>query len=167
MTWDARCRAGDTRPSGIATRHQTKIHEGAEQLRRIQRHIPAGQRVLARLSHPFNLDFGRNTIYVIDWPGGASPPPGLPLETSAEDLARYLRSRSIRYVLYSHGDQANYSYRGYRHRIRPGDGYVARARVTTELTFIFQQRLSELAQSYSVLADDGLVFALDLERPKG
>ena len=88
-----------------------EVHEGADALRRIQRQIPAGQRVLARLSHPFNLDFGRNTIYVVDWPGGASPPPGMPLETSAEDLARYLRSRSIRYVLYSHGDQANYSVR--------------------------------------------------------
>ncbi|HKT80051.1 MAG TPA: hypothetical protein VJP86_07505 [Vicinamibacterales bacterium] len=138
---------------------------GTQSLRGLQTFVPAGERLLARLSRPYQLNFARNTVYIVDWPGGASLPPGMPIEQTAEDLAAYLRAHDIRYVIYSYGDEAGYPVAGFGHRIRPGTGYVARARVTTELTFAFQQRLRELGQTYPRLADDGQAFVLDLSRP--
>jgi len=139
-----------------------ELEMGKTELRALQAKIPAGVAILARLSRPFNLDLKRNTVYVIDWPGASSPPPGLPCFGRAENLARYLRALSIRYVMYSYGDEAGFPKSLYSGRLLPGDNYLARLRCQAEYTFAFQDRLMELSRSYRKVGDDGKVFLLDL-----
>jgi hypothetical protein len=67
----------------------------------LQQSIPQGETVLTRLDAPFILDFKRNQLFLADWPGGASLPPGMPAFKGPEALANYLVSKSIRYIAYS------------------------------------------------------------------
>jgi hypothetical protein len=133
----------------------------------VQGAIPPHARVLARLSEPYLLNFRRNPIYIIDWPGGSSPPPGMPLD-SAEAIAEYLRNQGIRYVMYSYKNEADYPQNGLSHRLwtETRKGYRGRIRVLTLFTFMFQDRLLELGNLYRKLADDGETFALDLMHPR-
>ncbi len=128
----------------------------------LQKAIPPGVSILVRASKPFLLDLNRNKVFIIDWPGGASPPPGLPLEDGPEQLADYLRSQSIQYVLYTYGDEAGYSYAKYKHRLKWHYGYFSRVRKLSQYTFLFQTRLLEMAHGYQKIYDDGQVFVLDL-----
>ena len=70
--------------------------------RELQRAVPSGEKMLVRLAKPYALNFRRNPIYVVDWPGIASPRPGIPLRGEPEELAAYLRHQGIRYVAYSY-----------------------------------------------------------------
>ena len=73
--------------------------------RTIQKSIPEGETILARVDKPFLLDFKRNTIFIADWPGEVSPPPGIPSFQGSETLADYLLSHQIRYLVYSYGNE--------------------------------------------------------------
>jgi len=128
----------------------------------LQKAIPPGASILVRASKPFLLDFHRNRVFIIDWPGGASPPPGMPLEDGPEKLADYLRSQSIQYVIYTFGDEAGYPYAKYKHRLKWHYGYFSRVRKLSQYTFLFQTRLLEMAHRYQKIYDDGQVFVLDL-----
>jgi hypothetical protein len=63
--------------------------------RQLQESIPAARPFLAFLPLPHLLDFGRNPINVIDTDCSVSPPPGMPVKRSAEEVAQYLRSLGI------------------------------------------------------------------------
>jgi hypothetical protein len=39
--------------------------------------VPQGSRVLTRLDKPFLIDLKKHTIWIADFPGGASLPPGM------------------------------------------------------------------------------------------
>ena len=90
----------------------------------MQQSIPQGETVLARLAYPFLLDFKRNRIFIADWPGGASLPPGMPSFKGAEALANYLISKSIRYVAYSYANEANCSWKLYGKIIYHGNNQI-------------------------------------------
>jgi hypothetical protein len=64
-----------------------------------QKAIPVGRRFLAFLPMAHLLDYRRNPVYVIDGMCGISPPPGIPLESGPEDVARYLRALGISWIL--------------------------------------------------------------------
>lgn len=77
----------------------------ADEVRRyaaLQQSIPPGSALITRVKHPYLLDFGRNRVFVVDWPGGASPPPGMPTFGGGNALADYFIARRIRYVAYSY-----------------------------------------------------------------
>ncbi|MCU0292894.1 MAG: hypothetical protein MUF10_13030 [Thermoanaerobaculaceae bacterium] len=63
--------------------------------------VPAGATVLARLRLPYLLDFGAHRVFIMGFPGMASPPPGLPLFQGPEAVASYLRATGVRYLAYS------------------------------------------------------------------
>ncbi len=127
---------------------------------RMQQAVPAGARLLVRLTQPYLLDFQRNPIFVADWPGSVSPPPGMPLGRGPEPLARYLLGRGIRYVAYSYRLQADYpeAYFGWMAGPDqpPWDRYQAR------FAFDFQSNLAALGKTRRHLYDDGSTFVLDL-----
>lgn len=131
---------------------------------RMQQSIPEGEVVLARLATPFLLDFKRNKIFVIDIPGGASPPPGMPSFKGPEALADYLTSNSVRYVAYSYAKQAFFARERFGDRLRSGNPWV---RTEAEHTFDFQDNIVKLGQTRSRIYDDGYIFVLDLSKRRG
>ncbi|MBN1796196.1 MAG: hypothetical protein JW804_05940 [Sedimentisphaerales bacterium] len=126
---------------------------------RMQQSIPAGETVLTRLSYPFLLDFKRNTIFISDYSGGASPPPGMPFFKGAEPLSEYLISKSVRYVAYSYADEANFPKRFYLERLKHPSPWVA---AQAKCTFDFQDNLRRLEKSKKKIYNDGRIFVLDL-----
>lgn len=67
---------------------------------KIQQSLPPGATALAIMRNSFTFDFRRNTIYIADFPGMASPPPGLPLTADPETQRRFLIARGIDYIVY-------------------------------------------------------------------
>ena len=64
--------------------------------------VPQGATVLTRVRLPFLLDPTRHNLWVMSFPGMASPPPGMPFFAGAEAVADYLVAHSVRYLAYSH-----------------------------------------------------------------
>jgi hypothetical protein len=67
----------------------------------LQNSIPPGQAVYANFLPTFAMNFQRNNIYVADFPGMSSLPPGMPIQGTPAELRSYLLSKSVRYVAYS------------------------------------------------------------------
>ena len=134
-----------------------------KQYRDVQNSIPAGPQVMVRVSKPFLFNFQRNTIYTVDSPGGASPPPGIPIMSHTSEMADYLLTKSIRYIIYSYGDEAGYSSDELGQRL-PLRDYYALGRIKYEALYIliFQKHLSALGKLYKKIYDDGQIFVLDL-----
>ena len=140
------------------------VGQGDLALREAQSAVPVGEAILARVTRPFDLDFTRNRILLIDWPGGACPPPGISVTGTAEELAEGLRKQSVRYVMYSYADEAGFSRERFSSRLSNDVGMRGRESTVTEYTFLFQDKLLELAQLYPKLMDDGRNFILDISR---
>jgi hypothetical protein len=126
----------------------------------MQQAIPGNATVLARLQYPFLLDFKRNRILIADYPGGSSPPPGMPFFLGGERLAVYLCHQGIRYLAYSYATEAGFYEGLFRERQQPGTEPWARLQALH--THDFQQNLAELGQTRRRIYDDGDVFVLDL-----
>jgi hypothetical protein len=127
---------------------------------RMQESIPPGATVLTRLQYPFLLDFARNPTFIADYPGGSSPPPGMPFFQGGDRLAEYLCRRPIRYLAYSYFLEAGFYDALFEERLRPETEPWLRqqARHTQD----FQLNLAELGRSRKRVYDDGDVFVLDL-----
>src|SRR5256886_7684645 len=72
---------------------------------------PEGARVAALVDDPWLLDFSRNSIALLDFPGAAAPAPGLPSFTDAEHWRAYFVAEGIRYVAFSDPAVSTYMYR--------------------------------------------------------
>ena len=72
-----------------------------------QRAIPEGARFLALVPWPSQLDFRRNDVSVMDWPGMIGPP-GMPALDDVPGWQIYLRRAGFGYVAYSYGDEVGY-----------------------------------------------------------
>ena len=131
-------------------------------MRNLQTSIPQQATVLARLEYPFFLDFHRNRIYVIDWPGGASLSPGMPSFRGRSAIATYLLGNSIQYVAYDYASEAHFARPALAYRLQPWMPYFTRT--AAELTFDFQESLAQLGQSRARIYDDRQAFVLDLIR---
>jgi hypothetical protein len=118
-----------------------------ESYRRMQLAIPEGQIVLTILEKPFLLDFTRNSILIVDNPGGM--PPSIPLFKEAEQLADYLLARSIRFVAYAYRGEA-----GIPKAVFRGQYY--------ERIFDFHRLLDELGRTRRRIYDDGQIFVVAL-----
>jgi hypothetical protein len=131
----------------------------------MQHSVPAGQTILARLDDPFLLDFRRNPIDIIDVPGRASPPPGMPSFAGSEPLANYLLGQHIRYIAYSYSDEAGFS------RAAMGDRLNLDKRDWTYnsalYVFDFQDNLRKLGRTRWRVYDDRKNWVIDLSKPIG
>jgi hypothetical protein len=122
--------------------------------------VPEGAVLLARLRYPFVLDFTRHTILVVNYPGGSSPPPGMPFFQGGEPLARYLCGQDVRYVAYSYRTEANFGKEAFEHRLDPEEFAWTRTQASHALDF--QENLMKLGRSRRRIYDDGDIFVLDL-----
>jgi hypothetical protein len=132
----------------------------ASRYARMQQAVPAGAILLTRLQYPFLLDFGRNTVYIVDYPGVSSPPPGMPLFQGRERLAEYLCGQGVRYVAYSYNKEGGFSRAAYGERLDPFT--LPWTRAEARQAFDFQHSLAMLRLTRHVVFDDGDVDVLDL-----
>jgi hypothetical protein len=65
----------------------------------IQSSIPAGEKLMAIVNHPFALDYARNDISTIDVAGAVSPDPGVPYFKGAQAFKKYFLNRGISYLV--------------------------------------------------------------------
>jgi hypothetical protein len=133
-----------------------------DQYERMQAAIPAGEPFIARMSKPFLLDFNRNLVYVIGYPGMSSPRPGMPISEGGEALSDYLLDQSVRYVAYSQFDEAGFQRRWYGDRVYGDSPWE---RTEARLAYDFHANVWELAASRKRIYDDGEIFVLDLAQP--
>lgn len=134
------------------------------QYRALQQRVPEGETILARLEKPFLLNFRRNRIYIVDSPGGASLPPGMPCFRGAAALADYLASKSIRFVTYSYATESAESRKIFGSFAGPSvQPWIS---ALFKHAFDFQDNLAELGKTRRRIYDDGDIFVLDLsQRP--
>jgi len=132
-----------------------------ERHRQVQQAIPPGGTVLTRLERPFLLDFRRNPIFIEDWPGWASLPPGIPFFKGSEALSSFFTSHSIRYVAYDYATEA-----GFRKELHGAtydkDSFRG---ISTQLLFDFHSNLRELCDTRERVYDDGSTIVVDLLQP--
>jgi hypothetical protein len=90
-------------PAGVHENPIFRVDLPAERLQasRVQAALPPGEPLYASLMVTFPMDFRRNQIYVADFPGMASLPPGMPTQNAPQALRSYLLANHIRYVAYS------------------------------------------------------------------
>lgn len=122
--------------------------------------VPQGSRVLTRLDNPFLMNFKKHTIWIADFPGGASLPPGMPSFKGEEALADYLVSHSIRYVAYSYGNEAHFPRSFFEPMLIPNKNKWLENQALN--AFEFQDSLQKLGKTRKRIYDDGKNFVIDL-----
>lgn len=131
----------------------------------MQQTIPIGATLLVRTDESYGFDFQRNQIWIADYPGSASLPPGMPLDGNPEVLARYLLDHSIRYIAYSYADRAMFSLQVYLQRTAPLDRLKMPMEAReADAAETFQDDLVLLGKTRRHLFDDGKTFVLDIEQ---
>ncbi len=126
--------------------------------------VPQGAIVLTRLDKPFLMNFKKHIVWIADFPGGASLPPGMPSFKGEEALADYLVSHSIRYVAYSYAKEANFPRSYFEPRLIPNDNKWLENQALN--TFEFQDSLQKLGKTRKRIYDDGENFVIDLLKYK-
>lgn len=128
----------------------------------MQEAVPAGEVFLARMEKPFLFDFARNPIFIIDIPGGASLPPGMPFFEGGEALSDYLLANNIRYVAYAYASECSFSFEQYGDTLEVATNIFIRT--GARMTFDLNDNLKELGQTRERIFDDGINFVLDLKQ---
>jgi hypothetical protein len=133
--------------------------------------IPEDSIILVMLDRPYLLDFTKHEIWLNDWPGASSLPPGLPFnKKDGEALSSYLLSKNIRYIAYSYEDQAVFRDR-FKVWLVPPDEMPLWAvnekhnydfRDTIKRVYDFQDTVMSLSRKRLRVYDDSRIFILDL-----
>jgi hypothetical protein len=134
-----------------------------QRIKLLQDSIPQKSKVLTRLDLPFLLDFQKQQLHVIDWPGNVGPAPGVPFDQSPEDLAQYLRSQGIQYIAYSYGNQALFSQDDpeLADRKNHPNSWI---RTQAVRTFAVQNQIEQLGKQYPRIFDNGKDFVINISK---
>ena len=122
-------------------------------------HLPLDGAVLTRLDLPFLLRLRRD-VFIADYPGGSSPPPGMPAGSDAGKLQRYLVGQGVRYVAWDYATQARFTRANYGKRLLPG-AYTL-DRTEAQHTFEFQDALEALRATRPLVFDRYGIAIIDL-----
>jgi len=136
----------------------------AQRYSAMQNTIPVGKIFLAQVEMPMLLDYSRNPIWVMDFPGSAGPRP-IPYDGTAKDLAVYFREHHIRYIMYS--------YQAWLSR-RESERYItidlhpsyAWNQVMVQRELLINNQLLALSKLYPSIYDDGRDRVIDLYQAK-
>ena len=131
---------------------------------KLQNSIPKQENILARVDYPFLFDYNRNNIYITDYIGGSSLPPGIPINNGTESLIGYLISNKIRYIAFSYKSQLGLSKESTDYYINGSNwrGYNIWLKKEVENTLEFQKNLNKLGLTNKKIYDDGNNYILDL-----
>lgn len=144
---------GEPAPEAVVGRRDVEL--------RMQQAVPAGARLLVMIERPYLLDFQRNPILLLDQPGAASPPPGIPLLEGAEPTAAYLLNQGIRYFAFVRPDHSGiplYLRSRWRDSGRAGMIWQLASRAYLAAFDV----VDRLAQSRKRLYDDDRLVVVDL-----
>lgn len=121
--------------------------------------LPNDGGVLLRVAYPFLLT-SKSNVYLADYPGAASPPPGMPVNLGPEAIKSYLLSHGIRYIVWDYQKRANFPQETYQDRLLP----TAHPWIASEarLTFDFQANLELLRSDNKVIFDKNGIAIIDL-----
>ncbi len=126
----------------------------------LQKAVPPQEKILVALDKNFIFDFNRNEIWIADFPGGSSLPPGMPFRKGADTLSKYLLDHSIYYVAYSYKNEAGSALSQIQNRLDPKmNSWI---RTEAEHTLDFHHNLEILGKSKKIIYDDGSHFVIDL-----
>lgn len=130
----------------------------------LQNTVPAGEVLLVQVPHPYMLDYSRNTLFVMDYPGNAGPKPGPPFNQSSEALAQYLRDNHIRYFAHAYNQWNQQKFDPYFiNSCLNAAGEWGRTLATRQL--LVNEQMLELAKRYRVIFDDQQNRIIDLNVP--
>ena len=104
------------------------------------------------------------TALIDDWPGAAGPRPGWPYTNNPEDVARYLRANSVRYIVF------DYAYADWMDMISCQSlvnqtHYSQLDHALERLTFVAHHQFSQLRTIHRSIYDDGRIAVVDLASP--
>ncbi|HET9086446.1 MAG TPA: hypothetical protein VFN53_02875 [Acidobacteriaceae bacterium] len=106
------------------------------------------------------------TVFIDDWPGAAGPPPGWPFTNNPEDVARYLRGNSVRYIVFDHA-YADWMDMISCQSLVNQTHYSQLDHALERLTFVAHHQFRQLQSMHHSLYDDGRISVIDLETPAG
>ena len=122
--------------------------------------IPRNSGILLRLDTPFLINRLHSTIFVADYPGSASPAPGMPVDQGPEALRQYLLNQGIEYVVWSYANEANFRQIDYGERL---DSKVhSWIRTEAKLAFEVQGHFEYFRAHYPNIYDQDGVAIIDL-----
>ena len=140
---------------------RTLTSTDAEQaIREIQYKTQPGQKMLAWISVPSQLDFSRNEIYSIRAQGLLNPWVGMPLNGKASDMVQFLRAQGIRYIMLQ--DEGFGLFEGlYRSWLSsPYGGY----REVGEIALYFRWMLTKIMRGGNFLYNSDGIMLYDLQQ---
>jgi hypothetical protein len=139
-----------------------------EHYRQLQAAIPPGQRFLSFLPMAHLLDYHRNPIHVAHLNCGISPPPGMPLRGTAENLAKYLRSHGVNWIatreeFWTPGGESNdpEAIRLWSEATRAQNAWDSRVVFSY---YAMARSLRSLMKTYDTQRFDGRLVLIDLRR---
>jgi len=165
-----------TQPEWYA--HTSSESFAAEWLRaqHAQAAMPPGETAIETLVYCYPYDFVRNTIYIADYPGMASLPPGMPVDGTPEEVRGYLLTHSIHYLMLDRRliALAPFTVAGYmprtRHygvhdllrRLRESRAIEPWSVVEYNTSVHMRQQFAQLALTHKLVYDDGTVAVVQL-----
>lgn len=81
--------------------------------------IPQNSGVLLRVDTPFLINSLHSKAFIADYPGSASPAPGMPVNQGPEALREYLLNQGVEYVVWGYANEANFKQVDYSERLGP------------------------------------------------
>jgi hypothetical protein len=133
--------------------------------RAVEQAMPHREIALENVARPYLFNFRQHNIYVMDWPGAASPPPGWPLGESSLEISAYLRQNAVRYVVYDYHYAAWNDASSCGSLLRP-KLYSAELYLLFRMSVLADHQLDQLRADYVSIYDDGKIAVIDLERPQ-
>jgi hypothetical protein len=140
--------------------HNVSTAADADEVHRMQDAVPSGATLLIRIDRPYLLDFRRNRIFVMDWPGAIGPDAQMPDPGNLGALRSYLRRAGVDFVAYSYHDEAGMPAAYLTEQIRETDSaYLCEI---LGLTLRTQQSLGLMRRTQPVIFDDGTTAVMRL-----
>jgi hypothetical protein len=125
--------------------------------------IPTDSAAIVTVDDTFLLDYRTHRLYIADFPGAASLPPGWPGRSDGEALASYLLSQNIRYLAHSYSkDEADQSH---LIAVMHDQSITQWIRSEDEMMLDSHRQYADLARTRRHLYDDGSLYVLDLATP--
>lgn len=148
-----------------------------KQVRYAQQRVPPGATLLEEIQDAYAFDFRRNNVLLADYPGMASPPPGLPLDGTPAQVRTYLLAQGVHYLMLDRTlDRAQYpnvDYAGFRQypQVHPSwrDVLIHRdmrgySRMEYQVSARTQFLLNALATPQRILYDEDQLVVVNLDR---